>query len=231
MENGLNRDQNEVEVTRATRRDEAMATTNDPRSKKPWLKKQRPWPPRDGVFRFTINQFYQLDDLGFFEDRHVEMIRGVIYEMTTKPAHTTACDLTAVVLRAIFGIGWVVRDGRSLDTGRSSLLEPDFAVVAGTIRDFAQSHPTTAALIVEISDTTLRKDRTIKAHLYAQAGLPDYWILNLVDRQLEVHRDPGPDPSRRGRFRYADVTIVPEAGNMAPLAAPGSPIAVADLLP
>jgi hypothetical protein len=55
--------------------------------------------------------------------------------------------------------------------------------------------------------------------------------VNLVDRQLEVHRNPGPDPSRRGRFRYAEVTMVPEGGNMAPLAAPQSPIAVADLLP
>lgn len=231
MENGLNRDQNEVELTRATRRDEAMATTNDPRSKEPWLKRQRPWPHRDGVFRFTVNQFYRLDDLGFFEDRHVEMIRGVIYEMTINAPHSVASELAHEALRIGFGAGWHVRNGNPLDTGRRSLLQPDMAVVAGAIRDFARSHPTTAALIVEISDTTLRKDRTIKAHLYAQAGLPDYWILNLVDRQLEVHRDPGPDPSRRGRFRYADVTIVPEAGNMAPLAAPGSPIAVADLLP
>ncbi len=93
-------------------------------------------------------------------------------------------------------------------------------------------HPTkAAALVVEISEATLRKDRTIKAHLYAQAGFPDYWIVNLVDRQLEVHRNPGPDPSRRGRFRYADVTIVPESGRMSPLAAPQSEIAVADLLP
>jgi Uma2 family endonuclease len=77
----------------------------------------------------------------------------------------------------------------------------------------------------------LRKDRTIKAHLYAQAGLPDYWIVNLGERQLEVHREPVADPGRRGRFRYANVTTVPESGRMAPLAAPGSSVAVADLLP
>ncbi len=131
----------------------------------------------------------------------------------------------------IFGAGWVVRETKPLDTGRRSLLEPDFYVVAGSIRDYMMVHPTTAALVVEISDSTLRKDRTIKAHLYAQAKLPDYWIVNLVDRQLEVHRNPGPDPSRKGRFRYADVTIVPESGRISPLAAPQAEIAVADLLP
>ena len=211
-----------------------MATTDDARSKskeKPWLRRQKPWPRRDGVFRFTINQFYKLDELGFFEDRRVELIEGVIYEMTLPPAHSTASRLAVEVLRAIFAAGWVVSEGQPLDTGRRSLLEPDVTVVAGSVRDFAEVHPTTAALVIEVSNTTLRKDRTIKAHHYAQAGLPDYWIVNLVDRQLEVHRDPGSDPSRRGRFRYAEVTIVPESGSMAPLAAPGSPIAVAALLP
>jgi hypothetical protein len=208
-----------------------MATTNDPRSKKPWLKPQPPWPRRDGVFRFTVNQFHLLDELGFFEDRHVELIRGVLFEMTINPGHATASQLAAEALGAVFVVGWHLRQGNPLDTGRRSLLEPDLAIVAGSIRDYTQNHPTTAALVVEISDATLRKDRTIKAHLYAQAGLADYWILNLVDRQLEVYRNPGRDPMRRGRFRYAEVTTVPEAGNMAPLAAPRSPIAVADLLP
>jgi Uma2 family endonuclease len=208
-----------------------MATTDDPRSKKPWLKKQRRWPRHNGLFRFTVNQFYKLDELGFFDDRHVELIRGVIFEMMINPGHATSSRLAGDILSEVFRAGWHVREGTPLDTGRRSLLEPDLAVVAGSVRDYTEIHPTTAALIVEISDATLRKDRTIKAHLYAQAGLPDYWIVNLVDRQLEVHRNPGPDPSRRGRFRYAEVTTVPEGGNMAPLAAPQSPIAVADLLP
>jgi Uma2 family endonuclease len=208
-----------------------MATTNDPRTKPAAPKRSRSWPSRDGVFRFTLDQFHQLDESGFFEDRRVELIRGVIYEMTINTPHATASRLAGHVFRAIFGVGWVVSEALPLDTGRRSLLEPDLTVVAGSIRDYALVHPTTAALVVEISDATLRKDRTIKAHLYAQAGLPDYWIVNLVDRQLEVHREPVADPGRRGRFRYANVTTVPESGRMAPLAAPGSSVAVADLLP
>jgi Uma2 family endonuclease len=210
----------------------SMATTNDPVKQGPWIKKQRPWPRRDGLFRFTVEQFYKLDELGYFEDRKVELIEGIIHEMTTKPPHAISADLTCIILHLIFAVGWVVRETKPLDTGRRSLLEPDFYVLAGSARDLSKAqHPMTAALVVEISDSTLRKDRTIKVHHYAQANLPDYWIVNLVNRQLEVHRNPGPDPARRGRFRYADVTIVPESGRIAPLAAPRSEIAVADLLP
>jgi Uma2 family endonuclease len=208
-----------------------MATTNDPGKKKPWLKKQRRWARRDGVFRFTVNQFYKFDDLGYFDDRLIELIRGVIYEMKQDPAPSMARLLAADALYPIFREGWIVSQVRPLDTGQRSIPRPDVCVIAGAIRDFADNHPTTAGLVVEISEGTLRKDRTIKASLYAQASFPDYWIVNLVDRQLEVHRNPGPDSSRRGRFRYADVTIVPESGRIAPLAAPQSEIAVADLLP
>ena len=205
--------------------------SDHPRIRKPWLKRQRRWDRRDGVFRFTVNQFYKLDDLGYFEDRKVELIRGVIHEMKMNPGHAMAIELLGKALRANFRDGWIVSQTKLLDLGRRSLLQPDLAVIAGAIRDFKDNHPTSAALVVEISDATLRKDRTIKAHLYAQAAIADYWIVNLVDRQLEVHRNPGPDPARRGRFRYSEVTIVPESGRMAPLAAPQSPIAVADLLP
>jgi Uma2 family endonuclease len=208
-----------------------MATTNEPKTYKTRIPKQRPWGRRDGLFRFTVKQFDQLSELGYFADRHVELIRGVIHEMTQNMPHATSCQLTCAILRMVFGRGWDVRETKPLDTGRRSLLEPDFYVVQGSPRDYLEVHPTTAALVVEISDSTLRKDRTIKVHLYAQAGLPEYWIVNLVDRQLEVHRNPGPDPARTGRFRYAEVTIVPESGRITPLAAPQAEVSVADLLP
>ena len=213
-----------------TGRDEPIATTEDPRTSKPRLRRQRPWPRRDGVFRFTINQFYKLDDLGYFEDRHVELIDGVIYEMTRRPAHAVGVQLATHILIATFA-GRSVRSGLPLDVGRRSLPEPDLAVVVGGPRDYADNHPTTALLIMKVSDSTLRKDRTLKVHLYAYAGLADYWLLNLVDRQLEIYRNPGPDPARKGRFTFAEVTIVPADGHASPLAAPGARIAVADLLP
>lgn len=208
-----------------------MATSNEAGVRDSRTSHQPSWPRRNGLFRFSVEQFRQLDELGFFEDRKVELIRGVIHEMTINTPHATASRLASYVLRGIFGLGWVVSDALPLDTGRRSLLEPDLTVVAGSIRDFLKVHPTAAALVVEIGDATLRKDRLIKSHLYAQAGLREYWIVNLIDRQIEVHRDPEPDPSRRGRFRYAEVTIVAESGSMSPLAAPQALIAAADLLP
>ena len=120
----------------------------------------------------------------------------------------------------------------SLDLSPHSVPDPDLAVVPGEPRDYiARGIPTTALLVVEVSDTMLSFDRNHKASLYAAAGIADYWIVNLVDRQLEVHRGPGPDPARPGRFGYRDVTLVPATGATAPLAAPHAQIAVVDLLP
>ncbi len=208
-----------------------MSTVETHATKPKQVSKSKPWPKRDGVFRFTVEQFYRLSELGFFDDRHVELVEGVIFEMTVYAPHATATLLALELFQSLFRPGWTVRHQLPFDTGRRSLPEPDLAVVPGSVRDYAQRHPTEAALVVEVSESTLRKDRTLKAHLYASAGLPEYWIVNLVDRQLEIHRNPGPDPDRKGRFRYAEVMIVPANGHASPLAKPDARIAVADLLP
>ncbi len=197
-----------------------MATTQDPKAAR----------DEERRFRWTSEQYYQMAELGFFSDRHVELIRGEIWQMTIKPPHAISMEFVVRILTTVFGREYRIRIQSPLDLGRRNQPEPDAAVLLGDPSG-TTSHPTSAQLAIEVSDSSLRKDRTIKAHLYARAGIADYWIINLVDRQLEIHRVPGPDPARRGRFRYAEVTIVPEAGNMAPLAAPGSLIAVADLLP
>ncbi len=208
-----------------------MATLGDSRVPQAGPAPQAPRLRRSGRYRWTVEQFYWLDRAGIFEDRHVELLDGQIHEMTVDPPHATAGGLTVEALRLAFGVGYVVRDQHPLDLGRRSLPEPDVAVVVGSARDYARTHPRTALLIVEVSDTTLRKDRKIKAHLYAQAGIADYWIVNLVDRHLEIHRNPRPDPDRKGRFRYADVTILKSGDHASPLAKPEARIAVADLLP
>lgn len=186
---------------------------------------------RSGLFRWTVDQVYKLSEMGFFDDRHVELIDGVLFEMTINPPHAVALQLAMRLFLGRFGDAYAIRMQLPLDFGRRSLAEPDLAMVVGSDRDYANAHPKTALLLIEISDSTLRKDRAIKAHLYARAGIAEYWIVNLNDRQLEVHRNPGPDPSRKGRYRYADVTIVPADGHSSPLAAPGAAVAVADLLP
>ena len=118
-----------------------------------------------------------------------------------------------------------------LDLGEISEPEPDVAVIAGNVRDYTDAHPTTAALIVEVADTSLAYDRTTKASLYAKAGIADYWIVNLIERQLEVHRYPTSDAARLYGFGYAEITVLTAAESVVPLAMPQASIAVADLLP
>ena len=86
-------------------------------------------------------------------------------------------------------------------------------------------------LAVEVADSSLHFDRQHKGSLYARAGIEDYWIVNLVDRVLEIHRDPGPDPSALYGWRYRSITTLVPPAVAVPLAFAASPITVADLLP
>ncbi len=208
-----------------------MATVDDRRTNAAGAsrKKSRQSGPRH--WRWTAEQYRRLDELGFFEDHHVELIDGAIIEMTTNPPHDTAVDLSCTALRAAWGPGYVVREEKTLDLGRRYQPRPDAAVLVGNSRDFATKYASTAVLVVEVADTSLRHDRVVKAHRYALARIADYWIVNLIDRQVEVYRNPGPDPDRPGRHYYAEVSIVPADGHVTPLAKTDMQIAVADLLP
>jgi hypothetical protein len=104
-------------------------------------------------------------------------------------------------------------------------------VVQGSPRSASPDNPTTALLVAEVSDTTLAYDRHTKGSLYAAAAIADYWIINLVDRQLEVYRNPVSDSSQRYGCRYDNVTILLATDHISPLAAPHARILVADLLP
>ena len=141
--------------------------------------------------KWTLVEFYDLGDRGFFDQGRVMLIDGEIFELRlASPPHATAEALTKDVLRSIFCIGFIVRIGQPLPIGRSTDPVPDLAVVTGSIRDYAQSHPTSAVLIVEISDSSLDFDLGDKASLYASAAIADYWVVDLVNRQLVVMRTP-----------------------------------------
>jgi Uma2 family endonuclease len=181
--------------------------------------------------RWTADEYYRLADRGFFRNRRVELIEGDIIAMhAVNPPRSISVDLSEEALRTAFGPGHRIRVQQPLDLGRKVQPEPDLAVVRGEARDFAE-HPRTALLIMEVSDTSLDYDRFKKGHIYSTAGILDYWILNLQDRQLEIYREPGPDPQRQGRYRYASQTIVPADGHATPLTRPEARIAVIDLLP
>ena len=104
--------------------------------------------------------------------------------------------------------------------------EPDIAIVEGSFRDFEKNHPTTAMLVVEVSDTTLHFDRSEKLSLYASANVTEYWILDLNSRKLEVYRIPD-----RSIGRYLQKRILSENDFVSPAFAPGCEISIGDLLP
>ena len=183
--------------------------------------------------RWSRDEYYRLAGMGLFNVRGVELIDGEVIEMSPQYApHTTALVLTQRALAKAFPEGrYTVRPQVPLSIGGRSDPEPDIAVVEGAPRDFSGAHPGTALLAVEIAETSLEYDRSTKASLYASAGIKDYWIINLNDKQIEVHRDPVPDADQPHGATYTSVTAVRPEGSISPLAAPEAQILVADLLP
>jgi len=179
---------------------------------------------------WTKAEYYRLADLGFFLGQKAELLGGEI--MVTSPQnwpHSSAVDAAADMLRQSWAGAWV-REQAPLDLGLVIEPEPDVSVVAGRRLNYT-AHPTTALLVIEVSDNTLVYDRTGKASLYAAGGVVDYWIINLVQLQLEVYRQPVPDPSQTHGHRYADSAVYFRGQTITPLAAPSLAIAVADLVP
>ena len=181
---------------------------------------------------WTQAEFHRMAELGFFRGQRAELIEGEIVVLSPQKAlHFTTTDQAAELLRQAFGAGYHIRMQGPLDFGRHSEPEPDVAVAKGSRASYRKRHPRTAVLVIEVSDTTLNSDRTRKASLYARAGVADYWIINLVDRQLEVYRRPGPDPAQPYGHGYGGRTVLAAGRTASPLAAPTIKLAVADLLP
>ena len=180
--------------------------------------------------RWTRDEYYQMADLGWFDGQRVELIEGRVVEMPPqKEEHYATICLAYEALRSAFGDGFFVRPQGPMSVGPASDPEPDVAVVRGAVGDYVD-HPTTALLAVEVSLTTLLFDRR-KAGLYAKADVPDYWIINLPDRQLEVRRGPMADEAKPFGFTYRTTTIYKPGETVTPLSAASSPIAVDSLLP
>jgi Uma2 family endonuclease len=178
--------------------------------------------------RWTVDEYYRLAESGFIApDERVELIEGEILSVSPqKSPHAVALTLCSGVLQQAFGAGWVIRVQSPIRLAEDSEPEPDLAVVAGEPRDYLSGHPVSAALLVEIADTTLRFDLGRKAQLYSGGGIPEYWVLSLPERKLVVHRDPD-----RASRAYRGVTRWGSDQTVSPLAASEALIAVADLLP
>ncbi len=151
--------------------------------------------------------------------------------MANNPLHSAVNTAAASRVQRVLPPGWLVRVQEPITTTDSEP-EPDLVVVRGAVWDFADRHPDSAevGLVVEVSDSSLRQDRARKRVLGARAGIPAYWIVNLTDRQLEVHQAPG------GAADPADYTVRTDyrPGDRAPLVLDGAlvgEVEVADLFP
>ena len=188
---------------------------------------------RPALYRWTRHEYARLMDHGFLdEDDPIELLDGLLLvkEPQSSP-HRTAVLLVAKALERAFGEGWFVQTQSPIGLDDRSEPEPDVCVVRGSLRDYVDAHPTHPALIVEVAQSGLRVARGRKATAYARGGIGDYWIVNLVDRVLEVHREPArPGPARR-RWGYAAIETLGAETAVAPLAAPSASVRVADLLP
>ena len=185
------------------------------------------------VRQWTREEYMKMAELGLLApDERTELIEGEIIQMSPQnSSHATAVILVADVLRTVFGQGYVIRTQLPLALNEISEPEPDVAVVPGAPRDYRDAHPTTALLIVEVSDTTLTYDRSQKASLYAKAGIEDYWIVNLVHQRLEVYRNPSLISEQPFGYGYKHVALYMAKDLLAPLAAPQASVAVVDILP
>lgn len=189
--------------------------------------------PHDPIWRLSVQQYHAMIQAGILtEDDPVELLEGwLVLKMPKSPSHRMVTRLLGKALERLLPADWYV-DTQEPITLIDSEPEPDVVVVRGDTRQYPDRHPGSqdVALVVEVADTTLRRDRTLKKRLYAQAGIPIYWIVNLPERWFEVYTQPSgpiesPDYGRRQDFGPADwVPVIIENSEV-------GRIAVQELLP
>lgn len=180
--------------------------------------------PDDG--RITREQYWRLVADGVIgPDDRVELLEGVIVSMS--PQNPPHAAVVAALTRRLPGVPSVsLRVQLPLDLSEFSTPEPDLAVVQGSAMDYAAAHPTTALLVIEVADSSLLQDRLSKSRIYARAGIPEFWVVNLRQRCIEVYRDPDRDVRC-----YAASEIRRAGERLEPTSLPGLSIPVDEILP
>ena len=181
----------------------------------------------------TKEEYYRLGELGFFSDKRVQLINGDVLVMAAQSNwHATVIKAVERALEHSFGTEYFVRVQNSLDLSPLSVPDPDLAVIAGSYDSHMdRENPTTAIMVVEVSETTLHEDRERKSGLYAASGIAEYWIANIRDQRLEVRTRPKVNSSNEFGFDYADLTMLDADEFVTPRALPGVKIPVRKLFP
>lgn len=144
--------------------------------------------------RFTIAEYHRLAELGFFgEDDRVELIKGEIFQMAAKGTPHSVCEtLLFRELVKLLDERAMVRGQQPIVIPKDSEPEPDLAIVRNRDDDYLSAHPSPldVLLVIEIADSSVNYDQKVKLPLYAEAGISNYWIFNLVENCLESYSEP-----------------------------------------
>jgi len=147
----------------------------------------------NSLWRISVDKYHQMIDAGILtDDDPIELLEGLLVEkMSKKPPHRAVTLLLRRALERLIESGWYI-DSQEPITTFDSEPEPDVTIVRGDTLDYLDRHPGPAdiALVIEVADETLRRDRGIKKRLYARAGIPIYWVVNLNQLQIEVYSQP-----------------------------------------
>lgn len=174
---------------------------------------------------WTRDEYERMVESGSFVNRRVELIEGIVHEMAPQDnLHAAGLRQVRWALEKICPDGYQVDVQMPMNLGLDSVPEPDLAIVPRDPLNYVHGHPTHALLIVEVADSSLRHDQQRKARVYAQAGVQDFWIANLVQDVLEIYREPV-----KGGYRQK--LVLHRGESIAPLARPEVSVAVNDLLP
>ncbi|MEO7730789.1 MAG: Uma2 family endonuclease [Kofleriaceae bacterium] len=174
------------------------------------------------VRSFTRAEYAQMIGLGLFEGERVELIQGVLVKMSPQyPPHASTVQRLTQLLAIRLQGRFTLRIQLPLALADDTEPEPDVAVVA--LGDYDDEHPTTALLVIEVSDSSLKADRR-KAAIYARAGIVEYWIVNLDARTVEVYAAPDGE-------RYAEVRTLRVGETARPTQLGGVEVEVAAMLP
>jgi Uma2 family endonuclease len=178
--------------------------------------------------RITVEDYFRLVETGVLaEDERVELLEGVIVSMAPSgPRHASAVAALGQILSQRVGERAAVRVQLTFLIPPFSAPEPDVAIVPGSHLDYWEAHPARALLVVEVADSSLAQDRLTKSRIYAAAGVPEYWIVNLRDGMIEVLRNPDPASAS-----YRHVQRLGRGARLSLSALPGVEIDLADLMP
>ncbi|MHB2015715.1 MAG: Uma2 family endonuclease [Candidatus Xenobia bacterium] len=182
--------------------------------------------------RFSAEEYQRLYDLGILsDDERTELLEGEIVPVAAQNTpHIGAIFACTASFIRLLGDTHHVGAQVTVRLTDWSKPDPDFVIISR--RSWSPGQPLTRGdLFVEVADDSLQKDRVYKSSLYAMAGIPEYWILNLVDRQLEVYRHPAPEPTAIYGHRYASRSIHVESESVVTLCRPDVSVPVRDLLP